>query len=292
MTLPAAGSPISMSNLNTEFGGGYSLSRYYKNSTYIQSTDYSPNNVTSGAISFSKLSGAKKNTFNTQTFLTSQYWTIPFSTVGNLNVYLKGGGGGGGMYSDYWGSYGGDGGIGGTASNSVAVTSNSSYYVEVGAAGARGHYGYGYPSNPFADGTGGGGGGQSSFAGVIAGGGGGGSQGPESGYYATAGGGAYGGAAGTFGYYHEAVAASVDGYGNVISPGSAAYVDAQTYGGAGSGTGNLLIYNLLSYSIASYGLAGTGGHQTHDNTGGSALAYAGPAYADGVQGIVVITGWW
>ena len=270
MTLPASGA-ISMSNIKTEFGGGYSLSQYYKNGSYVVSTDYAPNNVTSGPISFSKLRGAKKNTYNGVGFTSSQNWTVPYTLIGSVNVYVEGGGGGGGMHSDYWGGYGKDAGSGGIGSATQTVTPSGTYYVEVGGGGAAGHYGYGYPSNYFADGYPGDGGGQSSFNGLYAGGGGGGSGGSQSiANTGGAGGGAYGGAGATWGY--------MDAYG-VLS-------------GSGAGAGSASANSLSWGGASGYGGAGTGGHNTHDYSGGSYPWLIGPTYATGQQGVVLIYGWW
>ena len=268
MAIPSSG-PISMSDLNAEFGGGYSLSNYYKNGSYVVSTDYAPNDVVSGALSLGGLRGAKKNTYNGVGFASSQNWTVPYTLIGSINVYVEGGGGGGGMHSDYWGGYGKDGGSGGIGSATQTVTPSGTYYVEVGGGGAAGNYGYGYKDNYFADGYPGGGGGQSSFNGLIAGGGGGGSGGTlyQNG---PGGGGAYGGVGATWG--------SMDGYGNLSG----------NPAGAGSASANSLGWS----SPSGYGGAGTGGHNTHDYSGGSYPNLIGPTYANGQQGVVLIFGWW
>jgi hypothetical protein len=270
-----------MYNLNSEFAGGYSLGNYFKNGTYVTSTDYAPNLGTSGGISFSQFFGAKKNTYNGVGFGSSQNWTVPYTNIGYVNVYVQGGGGGGGMHGDYWGGYGGDGGPGGVASATVNVSPNGTYYVEVGGGGGAGHYGYGYKDNPFADGFPGYGGGQSSFNGLYAGGGGGGSGTPYGfphvnqdlgGWNGGAGngGGGYGGHVGYWGY--------ADQYGlNGYTTGGAGGANANDYGWGGQ---------------PGYGGAGTGGHNSHDNSGGNYGALSGPGYANGQQGVVYIYGWW
>ena len=269
MTLPIG--QISFSDIQTEFGGSnpISLNEYYKNSTYVTNTDYAPSAPTSGSISLSQLRGSKKNSYNSVTFTTSQNWTVPFSNIGSVNVYLEGGGGGGGMHSDYHGGYGGNGGNGGIGSAAITVTPSTQYYVEVGAGGGAGHYGYGYKDNPFADGYPGGGGGQSSFNGLYAGGGGAGAGGTPN-NNGPAGGGSYGGSGGQQG-------GGPDAYGNDSTKGA-------------NGTASA---NALSWGGESpYGDKGIGGHGSHDNSGGPGNALYGPAYANGQQGVVYINGYW
>ena len=96
MTLPSSGSSISMSQINSEFGGGYSLGSYYKGGSYVTANDYAPNDSSSGAISMGGLLAAKKNSFNSASFTNSTTWTAPAQVVGNVSVYVGGGGGGGG----------------------------------------------------------------------------------------------------------------------------------------------------------------------------------------------------
>jgi hypothetical protein len=268
MTLPTG--QISFSDIQTEFGGSnpISLDEYYKNGTYIKNTDYAPSLNTSGSISLSQLQGSKKTVYNLAAFVTSQNWTVPLENNGSVDVYMEGGGGGGGMRSNYWGGYGGDGGNGGIASKTLTVTPNTEYYVEVGAGGGAGHYGYGYKDNPFADGYPGGGGGQSSFNSLKAGGGGGGAGG-TSGQNGPSGGGTYGGAGGQQG--------APDGYGN-----------DPTHGGDGTGSANTLSWG----GATTYGDRGIGGHYTSDNSGGNYYALSGPAYSNGQPGVVYIYGYW
>jgi hypothetical protein len=285
MALPSSGA-ISLLDIQTEFGGPIpiSLNAYYRGGSYITTNDYAPNVPSSGAISLNQFYGSKKNTFNGINFTSTQYFTIPSTSNGILNVYVIGGGGSGGMHSDYWGGYGGDAGRGGIASQTISITPGGTYYVEVGGGATAGHYGYGYPNNPFADGYSGGGGGQSSFAGVIAGGGGGGSGGSPSVSSGGAGGGGYGGAGGTLGYWRDNSYYDKQGYHQDPNP----YADANTKGSDGGGTGDYLGWGPQG----AYGFGGQGGRQSHDNSGGSIWAYNGPTYANGTQGIVCITGWW
>jgi hypothetical protein len=207
-------------------------------------------------------------TFQSINFTSSQDYTIPSTSNGSLNVYVVGGGGGGGN-SAYANGYpygdGGDGGAGGLASNTVSVTPGSTYYIEVGGGGAKGHWVYGYKDNPHADGYGGGGGGESSAFGVVAGGGGGGGGG-DPGASGGGGGGPYGGGGGRGNTY------KYDPYGNIV--------DGSGDGGSGGGTGNNLGWNGNGY--------GGGGHTNGAKTGG-------PQYGDssaGTQGLVLIQGYW
>jgi hypothetical protein len=227
MTLPASGT-ITLAQIQTEFGGSnpIGLNEYYKGGSYVTTNDFAPNVPASGVIRLSNFYGAKKNTLNNLFFTSSTTWVLPSTSNGILDVCVVGGGGGGGSSSDYWNSYGANGGAGGIASQRITgLIPGNSYSIVVGTGGARGLYGYGYPSNPYADGFNGIGGGESSAFGVIAGGGGGGGGGTP-GYNGTNGGGIYGGA------------------------GSGA--TSGTAGGNGSGTGN-----YLSYGGGGFGVAGT-----------------------------------
>jgi hypothetical protein len=247
MTLPASGT-ISLSDIQTEFGGSnpIGLNEYYKGGSYVTTNDYAPNVPASGVIALSNFYNSKKNTFNSQTFTSSTTFTLPATSNGILNVYVVAGGGGGGSSSDYWNGYGGNGGSGGIASQTITgLTAGNTYTITVGGGGARGVYGYGYKDNPYADGFNGYGGGESSAFGIIAGGGGGGGGGTL-GNNGTAGGGAYGGGGGS-------------------QNGGA--------GGDGSGTGN-----YLSYGGGGYGSAGTasgapGAHTPNSTDGGNGVVY-------------------
>lgn len=63
-TLPVSPNPISLSQVQTEFGGAnpVSLSEYYEGGAYVTSSDTQPNNIpTSGTISLWQFYGAAKN---------------------------------------------------------------------------------------------------------------------------------------------------------------------------------------------------------------------------------------
>ena len=112
MVLPNYGYSISMSQMNSEFGAGYSLSSYYRYGSYVTGNDYAPFVPSSGAISFDNFHNAKKNSYNGVCFGSSQYYTISSYNTGYVDVYVEAGGGGGGVHGDYWGGYGGNGGSG------------------------------------------------------------------------------------------------------------------------------------------------------------------------------------
>lgn len=272
MTLPTTGK-ISLVDIYTEFGGDKKLKSYYKGGTYVTANDYAPNVPSSGKITEKNFYGAQKNQLRTVTFTNSRNWTAPSTLVGPINVFLVGGGGGGGN-SAYANGYpygdGGNGGRGGLASTSTSVTQGGTYYIEVGAGGAKGYWVFGYKDNPKADGYSGGGGGQSSAFGAVAGGGGGGGGGDPNSLGGLGGGGgggvSYGGSRG------QGNTNKYDGDGNIV--------DGSGDGGNGGGTGNYLVWNGNGY--------GGGGHTSGAKSGG-------PQYDDsstGTQGFVLIQGYW
>jgi len=58
MAIPGPGVPISMTTLNTEFGGGFSLSSYYRGGSFVPNTPQNAAVPTSGAISLGNFYGA------------------------------------------------------------------------------------------------------------------------------------------------------------------------------------------------------------------------------------------
>ena len=60
MAIPGPGVAISMDTLNTEFGGGYSLSSYYRGGSFVPNTPQNLAIPTSGAISLGNFYGATK----------------------------------------------------------------------------------------------------------------------------------------------------------------------------------------------------------------------------------------
>lgn len=269
MTIPSSGA-ISLNDIHAEFGGDYALGSYYRGGANLPGNGapggygtYAPNVPTSGTISIGNFYGAKKISFTVVAFTSSTTYTVPATLVGNLTVYVQGGGGGGGAGSDYWGGNGGNGGAGGIGSASVGATPGGSYSITVGGGGGAGAHYYGYPGNPFADGYGGGGGGASNAFGVYAGGGGGGGGGNPG---ATGGGGGnpYGGSGGAS---HQS---NTYGYGYSYS----------NFGGNGGSSGNSLSWGGAG---GSYGAGGAGdnafnGYHLYPSAGG--------------QGYIAIFGYW
>lgn len=60
MAIPGPGVAISLSTLNTEFGGGYALSSYYRGGTYVPNTPQNAAIPTTGQISLGNFYGATK----------------------------------------------------------------------------------------------------------------------------------------------------------------------------------------------------------------------------------------
>lgn len=58
MAIPGPGPAISISTLNTEFGGGYAMSSYYRGGTYVPNSPQNAAIPTSGAISLSNFYGS------------------------------------------------------------------------------------------------------------------------------------------------------------------------------------------------------------------------------------------
>jgi hypothetical protein len=114
MALPTSG-PLSLLDIQAEFGGTnpISLSEYYKGGAYVLNTDYAPNVPSSGAIKISDFYGARKTTVTTLTF-TSQgdnFFVLPATVVGNLQIVIMTGGGGGGGGPDSQPGFSGYGGV-------------------------------------------------------------------------------------------------------------------------------------------------------------------------------------
>ena len=144
MALPLTG-PISLTDIQTEFGGSnpLSLSDYYKGGSYVLDTDYAPNVPTSGAISLSDFYGARRTTITTITYSTlgDNIFVAPPSIVGNLVVTMTGGGGGGGG-PDSQPGYSGYGGL--TVTNAqIPVSAGDIVNAYVGGGGGAGGNGGG-----------------------------------------------------------------------------------------------------------------------------------------------------
>ena len=184
MTLPAFGSSISFSQLQTEFGGTnpISLSEYYRTATEygtpVSSDRYgSPAGTgwvlipSSTAISIGNffsstaLSAAATVGFASNTTQTQISYTTPGSASRVIRVAAMGGGGGGGGGSsrnvNYW-QHGGGGGGGSGELRYATMTVNPStvVYCYVGAGGTAG----GARDGPYSAGSSGGAGG---YSGVL-----------------------------------------------------------------------------------------------------------------------------
>jgi hypothetical protein len=89
MPLPSSG-PLSLTDLQTEFGGSspLSLSMYYKGGAYVLDTDYAPNVPTSGQISISDFYGARKGTLTTLTVTNAgdNIIVLPSTFIGNIII--------------------------------------------------------------------------------------------------------------------------------------------------------------------------------------------------------------
>jgi MSHA biogenesis protein MshQ len=142
MTLPSSG-PLSLQDINAEFGRGTNLNAYRGTSYYL------PTSVTqyffpSGTISISNFYGTQLSspvTPGTATFATAGtfYWTPP-ALYNTMTVEIWGGGGSGG--SSYSGGSTGGGGQGGyyTAWSIPQGALSTSEQIVIGAGGAGGNY--------------------------------------------------------------------------------------------------------------------------------------------------------
>jgi len=143
MALPESG-PLSLSDIQTEFGGvnPIALSEYYRGGAYV--TDNNTGVPTSGEISIGDFYGAVLY----GTWDSAGDFIVP-SGVTAIRITALGGGGGAGGYASAYGFYapGGAGGKGGKAYHpSLAVTPGETLVVAVGGAGSAGASNIYYPS--------------------------------------------------------------------------------------------------------------------------------------------------
>lgn len=174
MTLPAVGQPISLAQIQTEFGGAAptGIDEYYRNGTYVPSQAAS-SIPTSGQIDFAAFRGASNTVIWTYNGSTNLYTLSP-NVPSILKAYIFGAGG--------KGSNGGAGGfcffqrsiaaqtplnirIGGAGSADItgifsSIGSQTSLGVAFGIAGNGGGYGYDSEGHTAAGGAGGGSSGQ------------------------------------------------------------------------------------------------------------------------------------
>jgi hypothetical protein len=145
MALPNSG-PLSLSDIQTEFGGSnpISLSEYYKGGAFVLNTDFAPNVPSSGTISISDFYGARKTTLTTLTFNTpgDNLFVIPATVVGNLQIVTMTGAGGGGGGPDTQPGASGYGGVTVTG-GSMSVAPGDIVNAYVGAGGGAGGSGGG-----------------------------------------------------------------------------------------------------------------------------------------------------
>jgi hypothetical protein len=145
MALPSSG-PLSLSDIQAEFGGTnpISLSEYYKGGAFVLTTDFAPNVPTSGTIKISDFYGARKTTLTTVTFTTvgDNFFVVPATVVGNLQIVTMTGGGGGGGGPDSQPGLSGYGGVTITGGN-VPVSAGNIVNAFVGGGGGAGGSGGG-----------------------------------------------------------------------------------------------------------------------------------------------------
>ena len=145
MALPSSG-PLSLSDIQAEFGGTnpISLSEYYKGGAFVLTTDFAPNVPTSGTINISDFYNARKTTLTTLTFTTAgdNWFVVPSTVVGNLQIVTMTGAGGGGGGPDSQPGLSGYGGLTITGGN-VPVSAGDIVNAFVGGGGANGGSGGG-----------------------------------------------------------------------------------------------------------------------------------------------------
>lgn len=142
MPLPPSPNPISLLQIQTEFGGvtPVSISDYYQGapSGYVTSVNYIPPGQipTSGPIAFSMFHGVTK--LNYVIFYSSGTYTVPPGVTEVQVLAVGGGGGGGGPLANTAEGAGGGGGGAVVLTRTIPVTPSSVLNVTVGAGGAGG----------------------------------------------------------------------------------------------------------------------------------------------------------
>lgn len=243
MTLPAAGSSISFSQLQTEFGGTnpISLSEYYASAseygTPVSSDRYGKpiaggNWVivpSSAAISIGNffsttvVSASHTVGFASNTIQSVTSYTTPGSASRAIRVVAMGGGGGGGggssRYYAWWAHGGGGGGGSGELRYaSMVVDPSTVVYCYVGAGGTAG----GARDGPFSAGSSGGAGG---YSGVL--------NTAQNAWHVLS----YGGAGGLVSGNYTAAAGGSGGVGTLWIAGAAGGVPSYTYYAGDKSTG-------------------------------------------------------
>ena len=247
MTLPTSG-PISLTDIQTEFGGNASLSEYYKGGAYVLDVDYAPNVPRSGQISINDFYGAAKTRYFCFTYYSNDALILPATFRTPLIVSALGGGGGAG--GDDAGAPGYPGYAGAIVTGNVAASPGDIVNVYIGGGGGGGANGtiatpgYGGSSS---NGYNGGGGGASGGAGTSgAGGGGGGATNlaVNGGVKLVAAGGGGGGGAG---YYNSGKPnQNTPGTNSSVYGATGQYKSGDGGGGGGGGGGSPAVGSFVS----------------------------------------------
>lgn len=236
MTLPSGGNspPISLADLNTEFGYGTNLAAYQ--GRVIGTPGGGVKAFNSGAeTKLSDFYGTNKVVGGSATLTSGSSYTIPQYRTIRITATAAGGGGGGGRGVSDGFCPGGDGSPGGTAASTSFGSSGANWYLSC-------------------NGGGGGAGGPNSTAGTTAtGNAGNGANGGAAGTGGAAGGAGGAGAKSTTGYLTNPVLTSGAG------PSSAGAV-AMSIGGAGNGGGGGVnrAFNTFTQLCYDYGSPSNG----------------------------------
>lgn len=142
MAVPTIPTAISLTNIQTEFGGAnpISINEYYSGGTYVGAGKANSTSVaipSSGTISFANFSGAiafvpVTHTYDTGTNATE---TVPTGAV-QVVITIWGGGGSGGSTGFNSTSVASGGGGGGYSTKTIAVTGGNTLTYNVGQGGA------------------------------------------------------------------------------------------------------------------------------------------------------------
>lgn len=154
MTIKASGTPLAITEVESEFGGAAptSLSEYYRGSTYVTNSppwNSAIPNVSGSAIDLGVFYGKDKYYSGSIAFYTAgsySYTLPPYADSITVSAHGSGGGGGTAAYGE-WNNVAGGGG-GGGAGQYVTQTftgqGGKSLAIYVGGGGAGGYY-YGTP---------------------------------------------------------------------------------------------------------------------------------------------------
>lgn len=135
MTTPCAPNPIGLSQINTEFGRGYSLVGYHGVKAGVPA---------SGQIAFSNLRCLTKYVPAGTNGVLEQWWegagslTLPANTTEIRIIMIAGGGGGGGAYGGGTATFGAGGGAGGWLDVTFAINAGTALSWYIGGGGGGG----------------------------------------------------------------------------------------------------------------------------------------------------------